>query len=385
MNFRNLAILRKIFRGLSRVPQPLTCATMLEETYRLARHGALARGLWTLSFAREEKGDLRLEGFAIPPRDLPMKLRFQVNGVECLVLKQPPDPAVETVARRYGLVGDSTRYGFHCVVAKDQVAETETFRVEFRPGSGRELSPYQDWYVRLTPGLQPDKKRRLRTAGTENAILFESLGLTDCLTLRRALNEYFEREYADCQAILDWGCGCARVARFVAESAPGKLTGIDIDPDNIQWCQENVPQAKFAPIGLHPPTRFASESFDLVYGISVFTHLSETDQDRWLTELQRITRPGAAVLMTIQGEIAFLRADGDFQRFLALEKTGFHIYGRCPDLDEVVPEVKESAYYQNVFHSRRYIYEHWREYFEILDVIDAAFAGYQDLVVMRRR
>jgi hypothetical protein len=38
-----------------------------------------------------------------------------------------------------------------------------------------------------------------------------------------------------------------------------------------------------------------------------------------------------------------------------------------------------------VFHSRRYIYEHWRRYFEIVDVIDAAVAGYQDLVVMRRR
>jgi hypothetical protein len=89
--------------------------------------------------------------------------------------------------------------------------------------------------------------------------------------------------------------------------------------------------------------------------------------------------------MSIQGEIAFLRVDGDFQRFRALEENGFHVYGRCPDLDEVLPTMKESEYYKNVFHSRRYIYEHWSRYFEIVDVIDAAFAGYQDLVVMRRR
>lgn len=358
---------------------------MLEETYRIARNGVLARGLWTLWLVREENGELRIDGWAIPPRDLPMQLRFFVNGVESLVLKQPVDPAVETVVRRYGLHGDSTRYAFRCVVPMDQLHEAQNLRVEFRPGSGRELSPYQDWYLQLKPGLQADKERRVRTAGTEDAILFEAMGLTDSLTLRRALQEYFERDYADCEAILDWGCGCARVARFITELAPGKLTGVDIDPDNIQWCRENIPQAKFAPIGLHPPTTLASESFDLVYGISVFTHLSETDQDRWLEELQRITKPGAAVLMSIQGEIAFLRADGDFQRFLALEKTGVHIYGRCPDLDDVLPEVKESAYYKNVFHSRRYLYEHWRRYFEIVDVIDAAFAGYQDLVVMRRR
>lgn len=358
---------------------------MLEETYRLARNGVLARGLWTLWFVREEKGELRFDGWAIPPRDLPMRLRFFVNGVEGLVLKQPVDPAVETVVQRYGLHGDSTRYAFRCVVPMDQLGDTDILRVEFRPGSGRELSPYQDWYLQLRQGLLANTERRVRTAGTEDALLFESMGRTDSLILGRALQEYFSRDYADCDAILDWGCGCARVARFVTEFAPEKLTGIDIDPDNIQWCQENIAQAEFAPIGLHPPTRFASESFDLVYGISVFTHLSQPDQDRWLAELQRITRPGAAVLMSIQGEVAFLRADGDFKRFIALEKTGFHVYGRCPDLDEVVPEVKKSDYYQNVFHSRRYVYEHWRKYFEILDVIEGAFAGYQDLVVMRRR
>ena len=149
--------------------------------------------------------------------------------------------------------------------------------------------------------------------------------------------------------------------------------------------QREHPLARFDCIDLDPPTPFADESFDLVYGISVFTHLSAADQDRWLAELQRITKPGGTVLMSVQGEIAFFRADSDLQRFLALEKEGFHIYGRCPDLDEVMPEMKESDYYKNVFHSRRYIYEHWSRYFEIVDVIDAVIAGHQDFVIMRRR
>jgi SAM-dependent methyltransferase len=267
----------------------------------------------------------------------------------------------------------------------EKITGAQNLRVEFRPGSGRELSPYQDWYLPLTSGLQPEAERRLRVAGTADIDAFERLGLSDCLTMRRALREYFSRDYADYRAILDWGCGCARVARFVTEFAPHKVTGIDIDPDNIAWCQRNIAQIEFDRIELNPPTRFGSETFDLVYGISIFTHLSEADQNRWLAEIQRITKPGAAVLMSIQGELAFVRADSDFERFLALEEKGFHVYGRSPDLDGVLPELAKIDYYKNIFHSRRYIYEQWSRYFEILDVIDAAFAGYQDLVIMRRR
>jgi SAM-dependent methyltransferase len=358
---------------------------MLEETYRIARNQLLARGLWILWLARKEKDNLRFDGWAIPPRDLPLPLRFFVNGIECPVAEQPYDPAVDTMVKRYGLRGDSTQYTFRCLMPLDQLGPGEDARVEFRPGFGRELSPYQDWYLRLTPGLQADSERRVRTAGTADPILFESLGVSDCLTMRRALREYFRQDYAQYSAILDWGCGCARVARLVSEFAPGKITGVDIDPDNIQWCESNIAGTNFVRIGLHPPIPFSDESFDLIYGISVFSHLSEADQDRWLAELHRITRPGAALLVSIQGEIAFLRVDGDFGRFMALEKEGFQVYGRCPDLDDVLPEMKENEYYKNVFHSRRYIYEHWDRYFEILDVIDAAFAGYQDLVVMRRR
>ncbi len=361
------------------------CPTKLEKTYQIARRALLSRGLWILWLVREENGELIFDGWAIPPQDLPMRLRFFVNGIECTVVGHPVDPAVDTVVKRYGLSGNSSRYAFRCAVPMEQIGDTQNLRVEFRPGSGRELSPYQDWYLRLKPGPQPDTGRRLRVAGTADPDMFERLGVSDCLAMRRALLEYFGRDYADYESIMDWGCGCARVARFVAEFAPRKLTGIDIDPDNIEWCKKNITQAEFDRIGLDPPTRFNDGSFDLVYGLSVFSHLSEADQDRWLMEIQRITKPGGAVLMSIQGEIAFLRADGDFERFLLLEKKGLHVYGRSPDLDDVLPEMKNSGYYKNIFHSRRYVYERWNRYFEIVDVIDAAFAGYQDLVVMRRR
>jgi SAM-dependent methyltransferase len=357
-----------------------------EQIYRVARHGLLPRGLWSLYYVRVRDGDFRFGGFAIPPRALPMPLRFFVNEIEASVTPYAEeDPTTPLIAARLGLPGSLDSYAFSATIPLAQLNGARTLRVEFRPGAAHEIAPYQDWHVPLETGLQAETKQRVRVAAIADAALFEATGLSAAETIRRALHEYFERDYVDCAAILDWGCGCGRVARFITEEAPDKLVGIDIDPDNIAWCARNIPHAQFHPIGLNPPTALASQAFDLVYGISVFTHLAEADQDLWLSELQRLTRPGAAVLMSIHGEIAFCRSDGDFHRFLDLQERGFQTYGVCNDLDEVVPEAKAMAYYKNVFHSRRYIYERWSRFFEIIDVIDATFSGHQDLVIMRRR
>jgi hypothetical protein len=47
------------------MPDPAD-SSKLEETYRIARSGLLARGLWSLWLAREENDELLFGGFAIP-------------------------------------------------------------------------------------------------------------------------------------------------------------------------------------------------------------------------------------------------------------------------------------------------------------------------------
>jgi len=67
---------------------------------------------------------------------------------------------------------------------------------------------------------------------------------------------------------------------------------------------------------IEPPLAFADATFDLVYAISVFTHLPETLQWPWIVELHRVIEPGGVLLLTLSGE-------GDFERITESEREQF--------------------------------------------------------------
>jgi SAM-dependent methyltransferase len=78
--------------------------------------------------------------------------------------------------------------------------------------------------------------------------------------------------------------------------------GADANEHAIAWCRANLPFARFASNGIAPPLDHGDESFDLVYALSVFTHLPEDLQHAWVRELTRLLRPGGFLLLTTHGE-----------------------------------------------------------------------------------
>ncbi len=107
---------------------------------------------------------------------------------------------------------------------------------------------------------------------------------------------------AGCRRALDFGCGCGRVIRHLKDRIPAEWYGSDLNPRLAGWCRDNLRFATFSSNGLEPPLLFEDAFFDLVYAISVFTHLDEGFQNRWLAELARILAPGGALLVTTHGD-----------------------------------------------------------------------------------
>lgn len=140
----------------------------------------------------------------------------------------------------------------------------------------------------------PPRRLMVRVAGTADADWFLRSG--------RAAYDAIAGHVpvADLDAVLDFGCGCGRVTRYW-DTFGGTVRGSDMSANAVGWCRANLSFAAFETNGLAPPLAFDDASFDLVYALSVFTHLTEELQLAWRDELRRVLRPGGYLLVTTHG------------------------------------------------------------------------------------
>ncbi len=108
------------------------------------------------------------------------------------------------------------------------------------------------------------------------------------------------------ESVLDFGCGAGRVLPHFAALAPGaRCAGCDVDQFAVAWATENRPGLDWILSSFAPPLPFAGASFELIYSVSVFSHLSRDLQLQWLRELARVLRDGGVALVSVQGPHAF--------------------------------------------------------------------------------
>ncbi len=102
-------------------------------------------------------------------------------------------------------------------------------------------------------------------------------------------------------SILDFGCGCGRIMRHWKNLKGPKLYGSDYNPRLVKWCDFNLPFAEFAVNSLESGFKYEDEKFDFIYAISVFTHLTEKMGLFWISELDRVLKPGGIMYLTFMG------------------------------------------------------------------------------------
>ena len=105
-------------------------------------------------------------------------------------------------------------------------------------------------------------------------------------------------------SILDWGCGPGRVVRHMPNllGTQSTVSGTDYNAKSIEWCKENLENIEFNLNTLEPSLPYPDGTFDFIYGISIFTHLSEEMHYKWTAELVRVLKKGGLLFVTTQGD-----------------------------------------------------------------------------------
>lgn len=176
------------------------------------------------------------------------------------------------------------------------------------------------------------------------------------------------------RSVLDFGCGCGRVLRqWIGLEGP-KFTGTDYNPKGPAWVAENLSRFATATNTLAPPLPFESASFDLVYSISVFTHLPRALQHPWIDEMHRVLEPGGILVVTLLGSaFATTRLSAsDMESFeggeLVVRDADFAGSNLCA-----------------AYHPAEWVYVHFAPRFRILlHLPDGAGGSGQDLWVLER-
>jgi SAM-dependent methyltransferase len=102
--------------------------------------------------------------------------------------------------------------------------------------------------------------------------------------------------------ILDWGCGTGRIVQHLHSYDPYLLLyGADINNEMILWNHQYIKGVHFSVISILTPSDYPANYFDLIYGISVFTHTPSNRQMDWINEMIRILKPSGILLVTTMG------------------------------------------------------------------------------------
>lgn len=162
--------------------------------------------------------------------------------------------------------------------------------------------------------------------------------------------------------VLDFGCGSGRALRhFTAEAEQcEEFLACDIHGPSIDWLDAHLAPFRCFRNEALPPLPLPDDTLDLVYAVSVFSHLTDS-MAAWLLELRRVLRPDGLLLVTFQGPARWAqRAAG--AGLPPIEVLGQHV-------DEPGATFFD-GHGPHIYLAPWWVREHWSRAFDILALHD---------------
>lgn len=226
-------------------------------------------------------------------------------------------------------------------------------------------------------GPAPPPLLRFKVGGTPSRRDFLSVGQgcsEHLQTILRAAGTPLEAGHD--RRVLDFGCGCGRTLIWLAKQFPRQhYYGCDSDGEAIDWCRRRLAFGRFAVSRRRPPLPFRRTRFDLIYAISVFSHLDARDLHLWLRELAAHLTPSGGLLLTVHGRRVWSHFSDDQQA--RIRERG-HLTLASRKLKGIFPD-----WYQTTLHTEPFVRDACSHYFGQVDYF-AEGMGYQDAVLCRR-
>jgi len=143
--------------------------------------------------------------------------------------------------------------------------------------------------LRVTVVGHTDVESFLETGRHENRLLRDTLTRAGC-------------PVEHISAILDWGCGCGRLTRWWSDLDGPTVHACDYNGALATWVGRNLPFVTATVNQTTPPLPYDDATFDLVYALSVLTHLDDDLALIWMREIERVLKPGGHFFFTAHGD-----------------------------------------------------------------------------------
>jgi SAM-dependent methyltransferase len=186
--------------------------------------------------------------------------------------------------------------------------------------------------------------------------------------------------------ILDFGGASGRVARhFLIHHPDSFVTVADININHVNYINHVFSgKIKAVKCSSLPSLPFPDGTFDLIYGVSVFTH-TDVYETSWLAELARILKPNGKIFLTVHSEhtwdqlpnIVLYDTLKNSQLFRNVWKNG----EKMPNERLVFPYREGIDYSCNTFFRSDYLRRIWGKFFSVDNIIFGAHAHQTGVVL----